>query len=1560
MAGINAVVIKVIGQVFAVGPGGERRLLVEGDRVLAGERVITGEAGGVSLALDDGRELDLGRESSFLLSDSPPAADEPMDIEAIQQAIAAGADPTLLFEATAAGPGAGAAGGGEGGGHSFVLLDRLDLRVNPQVGYDTAGPQFATLDIPQDEDLFFAQDEELPPQEPPVISIQPIGGADASVTVEGGVLEFLVTLSAPSSVPITFTWTLSFGTAELADLQAGVLLTNTVTIPPGVTSYVISIPTFDDDIYEGGPGTFEDLFITISDVVAATAGQTQVTGLIEDNDPLPVVNIVEVAEGVGAVTVEGGNLVFQISLSGPSSEPVEVFWELVLDGTAEEADLITPVTYSGSVIIPAGETSAQVIVPTFDDDIFEGGPGTFEDLSFNLTGVTGAGLGTVSSVSGQIEDNEQLPVVNIVEVAEGVGAVTVEGGNLVFQISLSGPSSEPVEVFWELVLDGTAEEADLIVPVTYSGSVIIPAGETSAQVVVPTFDDDIFEGGPGTFEDLSFNLTGVTGAGLGTVSSVSGQIEDNEQLPTLDLKVNAKGIGAVVEEGGDLVFKVNLSGVSAFETSVDWTITFGTASPDDLTDPLTLSGTLIIPAGSTSGNIVISTFDDLLFEGGPGTFESLFLTLSNPVGAQLGVSVAKGLIEDNDLLPEGTADKYKVIEGQVLDSEADGAIQGVLFNDQPGLSVASVSLNADGSDPQAVGPGGLVFMTALGGTLTIYANGEFVYQAPVLNHPLDQDYLLDSFYYLASDGTNLSEPIKVSIKVFDTEPVIEAVENLVVDNAAGVTIGTWSYDPGADGLRQQMADLESGINLSFDSTGLNGTFISEREDVYQNGDYLGEKLTVKVQDGANVYTFFTLFMKVDGTYEFDLITPNPTLSETNTFDKNIGGNFDELWTEQIFGASFNSSTDIRFTGGGGASVNSSTQGIGVGNNFISAGQSLNMAFFVADGDGNSATHPTEQKEISIANLGFFFSGGSGSAVINILVKDENGATIATLNGVDISHGAPVAVNAQDLNIQGFYELTVQHVSGDQMRLRTLSTEVEILPADQKLNFNVEIVDADFDADDFDFTVDIATPVMSQLLVGTSADDVLPTGTGDAIAIGDVKGILSVENPDNYNMVLIADLSGSMAFNSGTPGLTRVELMKQALTKLVNDLAQHNGQVNVHLVPFGTNIATPQTFNLGNPAEVALLLAAIMAMEATLGGTNYHAALLATEQWLDGQVPVTPGFHNKVLFLTDGNPTYHLNNGGNPVSGGAGDTTSASNLSNAVSAMASLVGSHDVAVSAIGIGANINENYLRFFDNTAVTGNATVRIGGTNISGPVGQVEIVNTAEDLELALSGAVDLVPFVGDDIVIGSDGDDILFGDTISSDALGAAYAGQGYQGLVNYLTDQLGRAPTTEELIAEIRSDPLKFYDPNNPLGGDDVLIGGAGNDLLFGGAGDDVLIGGPGNDIMYGGLGADTFVWQSGDQGSVDNPAMDIVMDFSLAEGDRLDLSELLGGIDAGDIFSYLQAEGTVFEGVNSTLLKVSSSGDVADAVDQQILLKGVSWSNADISNMLADPDPSLLV
>ena len=68
----------------------------------------------------------------------------------------------------------------------------------------------------------------------------------------------------------------------------------------------------------------------------------------------------------------------------------------------------------------------------------------------------------------------------------------------------------------------------------------------------------------------------------------------------------------------------------------------------------------------------------------------------------------------------------------------------------------------------------------------------------------------------------------------------------------------------------------------------------------------------------------------------------------------------------------------------------------------------------------------------------------------------------------------------------------------------------------------------------------------------------------------------------------------------------------------------------------------------------------------------------------------------------------------------------------------------------------------------------------------------------------------------------------------------------------------------------------------------MLGGEGNDLLFGGAGNDVLTGGKGNDMLSGGAGADTFVWKAGDIGQ------DVIKDFKLSEGDRLDLTDLLQG------------------------------------------------------------------
>ncbi|WP_207481946.1 CAP domain-containing protein [Arenibaculum pallidiluteum] len=70
------------------------------------------------------------------------------------------------------------------------------------------------------------------------------------------------------------------------------------------------------------------------------------------------------------------------------------------------------------------------------------------------------------------------------------------------------------------------------------------------------------------------------------------------------------------------------------------------------------------------------------------------------------------------------------------------------------------------------------------------------------------------------------------------------------------------------------------------------------------------------------------------------------------------------------------------------------------------------------------------------------------------------------------------------------------------------------------------------------------------------------------------------------------------------------------------------------------------------------------------------------------------------------------------------------------------------------------------------------------------------------------------------------------------------------------------------------------------GSDRLYGRDGADLLFGNDGADWLVGGFGGDRLTGGTGADRFTVQSlNDRG-------DLILDFTLAQGDRLDLSELM--------------------------------------------------------------------
>ena len=98
------------------------------------------------------------------------------------------------------------------------------------------------------------------------------------------------------------------------------------------------------------------------------------------------------------------------------------------------------------------------------------------------------------------------------------------------------------------------------------------------------------------------------------------------------------------------------------------------------------------------------------------------------------------------------------------------------------------------------------------------------------------------------------------------------------------------------------------------------------------------------------------------------------------------------------------------------------------------------------------------------------------------------------------------------------------------------------------------------------------------------------------------------------------------------------------------------------------------------------------------------------------------------------------------------------------------------------------------------------------------------------------------------------------------------------------------------------------------GHDRLVGAGGNDQLFGEGGNDTLRGGPGKDILVGGAGADTFDFGRATVGS----AVDVVRDFSHAQGDLIDLGEIDADTGTAGDQAFHLIDGASFSGTAGEL------------------------------------------
>lgn len=128
-----------------------------------------------------------------------------------------------------------------------------------------------------------------------------------------------------------------------------------------------------------------------------------------------------------------------------------------------------------------------------------------------------------------------------------------------------------------------------------------------------------------------------------------------------------------------------------------------------------------------------------------------------------------------------------------------------------------------------------------------------------------------------------------------------------------------------------------------------------------------------------------------------------------------------------------------------------------------------------------------------------------------------------------------------------------------------------------------------------------------------------------------------------------------------------------------------------------------------------------------------------------------------------------------------------------------------------------------------------------------------------------------------------------------------------------------------------------------GGNDILYGDDGRDNLHGGAGNDILIGGANYDQLYGDGGADIFRFLAVTDSSAAEP--DLIVDFSHAEGDTIDLAAIAPFAWLGTgAFTNHAGELRYSVSGGDALVEADVNGD--GLADLAIRLKGVTALGAD--------------
>ena len=499
-----------------------------------------------------------------------------------------------------------------------ILLDTTDelaetatLTINGATNATIAGDS-ATAD------LVITDDDD------PIISFV----SNETVSETDGSATFTVTLDRTPAKDVTVVYVTSDGTTtENGDYSAQ---SATLTISAGETSGTISVPILTDTELE----STETATLTLSSPTNGTIVGDTTTADLE------ITNVDDVLLTIADQSVDenAGTATFTVTLSEVSASDVTVEYATG-SGTATDGTDYT--STNGTLTVLAGATTGTIEVPVTNDATNEDNEtatltlsnptnATISDAAADLviTDDDGIEIGLSTGHSGGSTDN--------LTVGEGDGTGT-------FTVTLDQISSSDITIEYT-TSSGTATDGTDYTGTT--GTLTIPAGQTTGVVTVPITDDTTDE----VTETATITLGNPVGATLNAdTTSADFVITDNDgpEIWFSDPSVGDSTAGNVTvgESDGNATFTVTLSEASVEDITVEYATGSGTAT--DGTDYTGTTGTLTLSAGVTTGTIVVPITTDTTDESD----ETATLTLSNPNNATIGDATSDLVITDDDATP---------------------------------------------------------------------------------------------------------------------------------------------------------------------------------------------------------------------------------------------------------------------------------------------------------------------------------------------------------------------------------------------------------------------------------------------------------------------------------------------------------------------------------------------------------------------------------------------------------------------------------------------------------------------------------------------------------------------------------------------------------------------------------------------------------------------------------------------------------------------------------------------------------------------------------------------